>query len=200
MCGKDDINDGKPVAGKHKIGQDFRVCVRPTAACTGEYSAASFKNVICGYRQLVIEGGDSTDILTKVTATLIGNKEAAGNAAFTSVIASGYFDGGKAVFVCGTGESVLNFKGRRLTTGFLHVSLGEENSSRALQETTTPERSKLVGDSPFATTIGIMSDSADVDGLAASAFRYRYPWWVELPSYCGCCCCDGRSSLTTVLW
>ena len=177
LCGTDGINNGKPVSDRYKIGQDFKVCVRPTAAYTSKYSVVSFKNVICGYRKLVTESGVSTDILTEVTVNLTGSTDAAGNAtgtsaaAFTSVITSGYFDGGKDVFTCG-GEAVLNFNGRRLTTGFSHVSLDNEDSFRALQETTNDR-----GDSPFATTIGLLSDSDDVDGLAAPAFTASHGGW-----------------------
>ena len=68
----------------------------------------------------------------------------------------------------------MNFKGRRLTTGFSHVYLGEEDSFRTLQETTTPEGSEL-GDSLFATNISLLRDSADVDGLPAPAFTASLP-------------------------
>ena len=175
LCGMDGINGGRPVVSAYKIGQDFRVCVRPTQKYSADYSVVSFKNVTCGYRTLVSATG-LTDILTKVITNLTGSRSATGmlignsSAAFTSVITAGYFDGSKTSFTC-DGEAILSFSGRRLTTSFSHLSLGKQDSSRALQEATVP------AGSPFATTIDLLSDSADVDALAAPGFTTSQGSW-----------------------
>lgn len=44
------------------------------------------------------------------------------NQPITSVITSGYFDGGKTNFMC-SGEAILSFTGRRLATSYSHVPL-----------------------------------------------------------------------------
>lgn len=177
LCGMAGINQGIPIASGFKIGQDFRVCVRPTSEFTDSYSVVSFKNVTCGYRSLV-NGAGVPGILTTVETNLTGSKTANGTlvgngtAAFTSVVTSGYFDGGKTSFTC-DGEAVLAMASnrRRLTTRFSELPVSEQAFSRGLQQATSSEVS------PFATTIDLVNDGADVDALAAPAFTTSQGGW-----------------------
>eukprot|EP00532_Pseudo-nitzschia_australis_P010066 CAMPEP_0168245410 /NCGR_PEP_ID=MMETSP0140_2-20121125/25150_1 /TAXON_ID=44445 /ORGANISM="Pseudo-nitzschia australis, Strain 10249 10 AB" /LENGTH=426 /DNA_ID=CAMNT_0008180999 /DNA_START=824 /DNA_END=2105 /DNA_ORIENTATION=+ len=150
---------------KYKIGQDFSVCVRPTAGYISDYNVAGFSNVTCGYRTLVSNG--QVGPLTEVAA---GNSTQGNVASFTSVVISGYFDGGQTSFTC-SGTAVLSYLGRRLATSFSHAFLDTQDSFRGLQESTIPE------EIPFATSIQLLNDNLDIEGIAAPAFTASHGGW-----------------------
>lgn len=150
---------------KYKIGQDFSVCVRPTAGYISDYNVAGFSNVTCGYRTLISNG--QVGPLTEVAA---GNSTQGNVASFTSVVISGYFDGGQTSFTC-SGTAVLSYLGRRLATSFSHAFLDKQDSFRGLQESTIPE------EIPFATSIQLLNDNLDIEGIAAPAFTASHGGW-----------------------
>ena len=120
LCGTKDVNDGRPIVEKYKIGQDFKICVRPTSA-NPDYNVVGFRNVFCGIEadgsggiELVDESGDLTSDLSIVTLDVEESMDKDGNpmggsaGAFKSVVTASYFDDAADSFQC-TGEAVLEY-------------------------------------------------------------------------------------------
>ncbi|VEU43571.1 unnamed protein product [Pseudo-nitzschia multistriata] len=117
LCGDSGVNDGKPLVNKYKVGQDFQVCVRPTADYQKEYKVVGFKNVVCGNDvDLVDENGDATNDLTSISLDVEDSMDENGNAmgeragAFKGVIVPSYFDDAVDGAIECSGQAVLEYE------------------------------------------------------------------------------------------
>ncbi|VEU43621.1 unnamed protein product [Pseudo-nitzschia multistriata] len=103
VCGDSGINDGMPYDSNYKIGQEFKVCVRPVEEYRTIYKVIGFKDVVCGEadaeQQLVNQNGEGNDLIEIfVGAEVAGSKDSSGEnemglsaAAFRSVLVAPYF-------------------------------------------------------------------------------------------------------------
>lgn len=113
---------GSNASTSYKIGQDFSVCVRPTAKYVTEgYSVNGFANVTCentGASRALVKNS-VPDVLTTVksasnVSTYLdsnGTKVGIATAAFGSVVTAGYFSSSESSFTC-SGDASLNFTGK----------------------------------------------------------------------------------------
>mmetsp|Transcript_937 Transcript_937/g.2159 ORF Transcript_937/g.2159 Transcript_937/m.2159 type:complete len:483 (+) Transcript_937:96-1544(+) len=160
VCSDDDIQE-------FNVGQNFQICVQPTAQYASQYSIKSIKNVTCKNAfdsKLLVATDGPTDSLTTIIESngiqSIDKTKKAGPSSkgIKSVVTAGFFGKGATSFSC-SGEAVFNIT-RRLTHDFLRNSDGEH--LRGLQETTATQGG-LMMDGSFASVIRLVSDVGNGD-------------------------------------
>lgn len=158
---------GRAPFSSYKMGEEFGVCVRPTAKYIGEgYSVTGFVDVVCSNEAATrtLFNNSNTDVLTRIvdistafdaSGTGVGPKAAG----FVSLVTAGYFGKLESTFNC-AGEVSLSGSRRLLSRPF---TFSGDEMERLLQE----EGSNT---SPFASSIPLESQKFDSTLLAGGSF------------------------------
>eukprot|EP00537_Pseudo-nitzschia_pungens_P002564 CAMPEP_0172378914 /NCGR_PEP_ID=MMETSP1060-20121228/69658_1 /TAXON_ID=37318 /ORGANISM="Pseudo-nitzschia pungens, Strain cf. cingulata" /LENGTH=578 /DNA_ID=CAMNT_0013106641 /DNA_START=939 /DNA_END=2675 /DNA_ORIENTATION=+ len=158
---------GRAPFSSYKMGEEFGVCVRPTAKYIGEgYSVTGFVDVVCSNEAATRTLFDNltTDILTRIvdiSTAFDANGAGVGPkaAGFVSLVTAGYFGKLESTFNC-AGEVSLSGSRRLLSRPF---TFSGDEMERLLQE----EGSNT---SPFASSIPLESQKFDSTLLAGGSF------------------------------
>mmetsp|Transcript_868 Transcript_868/g.1637 ORF Transcript_868/g.1637 Transcript_868/m.1637 type:complete len:389 (-) Transcript_868:168-1334(-) len=173
LCGEDNVT-------AYGIGQSFSLCLDASSA----YNITSVKNVVCensGSKRQLVDSAGKKDVFTSFNRAVgiksNDNKKTGSRGSYriNSVVTAGYFSNKATSFSC-TGEAaVVTYPTlrRSLTTSVSFPSFGQKSSFRDLQESTLPESSNELSETPFSTIVGIFEPD-DLDIMEASAFFHGY--------------------------
>uniref|UniRef100_A0A7S4AJ52 Uncharacterized protein n=1 Tax=Pseudo-nitzschia australis TaxID=44445 RepID=A0A7S4AJ52_9STRA len=173
LCGEDNVT-------AYGIGQSFSLCLDASSA----YNITSVKNVVCensGSKRQLVDSAGKKDVFTSFNRAVgiksNDNKKTGSRGSYriNSVVTAGYFSNKATSFSCTGDAEVVTYPTlrRSLTTSVSFPSFGQKSSFRDLQESTLPESSNELSETPFSTIVGIFEPD-DLDIMEASAFFHGY--------------------------